>query len=615
MTIPDLDVPTDLLEPTSVQTGQIERSPIGARAAVVVVVLALVGAGLYGVRSFLTPAGADTSTEAVQQFLDAVAEEDVVGAVELLAPAERRSFGQPLLDIVDELARLEILDPDLDLSNVSGIDIEFRDVVLSSEPLGPGVELVHIDSGRATVSVEPGDLPIGPVITDVSDDLELGSSTQDSEPMATGDDGIVVIEQDGRWYVSMWYSVAELARRGTGAALPTFGAGPTPVGGEDPEAALRGLIEAGIDLDLEAIITMLAPDEAAALYDYSPLFLDEAQAGLDDMASYGPIGVSWGLTELTTTSRRDGDRAVVMVERFGFEVSSPDLSADVLWDGQCLTYEVIEGGYVDVGDSCAEQAEAVAGLGIEMPSFLTDLDAGGMGVVTRQVDGRWYVSPFETAFDSYLTILRQLERRDLDEMVDFMGEMAFMGLMGPTLPQGLAVPGGQLDGITLEGDDGEAAYLPSSTNDNDDLIPAGFGEGWEYLDRSDLDPEFWSGTWWDLDMSAFVRGSDAWAFEEELQVSVSVAEFADVAAGEEQFVGIFDAHFEPTGPDSGIGDRLARLSAYENEPEEDAYGSGQWLLQVGRFVVTLDVYGNSYDEVATVAEAHLHELADHLSGM
>lgn len=618
MTTPEFDAPTELLEPSSVQTAEVERSSAPARAAVVVVVLALVGAGLYGVRSFLAPAGAGSSTEAVQQLLDAVAEEDAVGAVELLAPGERRSFGQPMLDIVGELAGLEILDPDLDLSDVGGIDIEFTDLVLSSEPLAPGIELVHIDGGRATTRVEPSDLPLGPVITDFSDGLDLGESVQDSESMATGDNGFVAIEQDGRWYVSMWYSVAEAVRREVGAPFPAFGAGPAPVGGEDPEAALRGLIEAGIDLDLEAMIAMLPPDEAAALYDYSPLFLDDAQAALDEVLGYAPDGLSWGLTELTTKSDISGDKAVVVVERFGFEVSAPDLSASILWDGACFSYEVTEGGYVDVGDSCTEQSEAIAGLGVDMPSFLTDLDSGSMGVVARRVDGRWYVSPFETMFDTYLALLRQLDRNDVDEMVDFLGDMAFMGLMDPAFGQESGSVTGSGDFVfdeTAGSIGGDDDYLPVTANDNDDLIPSGFGEAWDYLDRSDLDPDFWPGAWWDLDMSGFVRGSEGWAFDDELQVSIAVAEFADAAIAAEQFAGIFDAHFEPTGPDTGTGDQVARLSSYENQPDEDPYGSGQWLLQVGRFVVTLDVYGTSYDEAATVAEAHLHEAVEHLSGM
>ena len=38
------------------------------------------------------------------------------------------------------------------------------------------------------------------------------------------------------------------------------------------------------DLDLEALIASLNPNEAEALQRYAPMFIDEAQAGLDEPA-------------------------------------------------------------------------------------------------------------------------------------------------------------------------------------------------------------------------------------------------------------------------------------------------------------------------------------------
>ncbi|MCP4085279.1 MAG: hypothetical protein GY745_09565 [Actinomycetia bacterium] len=616
MTPFEVDEPTDILEPSHTQTATVERSSIAARTTVVVVVLALVGAGLYGVRSFLSPAGASSGTDAVQQMLDAVADEDFIAAAELVAPAERRSIINPSFEIVGELARLEILDPDLDLSSLPGVDFEFTDVTLSTELLGPGVEMVYIDTGRATVRTTPDELPVGPVVDDLMAEFggDLGAPTQQSEAMGSATDGIVVIAVDGRWYVSMAYSAAEAIRRQAGAPLPTFDQGPEPVGGEDPEAALRGVIEAGIELDLEAMIAMLPPDEYAALYDYSPLFLDDAQQTIDGFLAEIPGGFSWGLTELSTTSDIDGDEAIVRVRSFGFEIEAPEGRADLRWDGECFHWEVTDNGWIDAGDTCSAQAEAMGDMGFAMPPFANVLDTSELGIVARQVDGRWYVSPFESVFEAYLVILRQLEREDIDEMVDFVDDLVSMGLGGGLLPNELTPPGGQLEGITIEGDDDDV-FVPVNPNENGDLIAPGFGEAWDHTERSDMDPELWQGSWWDLDMSTFVRGSDGWSFDDELQVSIAVAEFADPAAASDQFAGIFDSSPEPSGPAADIGDQVARLSAYENEPGEGPYSSGQWLLQVGRFVVTVDVYGGSYDEVATVAEAHLHEAAEHLAAM
>ena len=61
---------------------------------------------------------------------------------------------------------------------------------------------------------------------------------------------VAVVEEDGAFYVSSYYTVAELAAASEGYTLP---ATPIPaVGAESPEEAVRGMIDAAIDLDAAA---------------------------------------------------------------------------------------------------------------------------------------------------------------------------------------------------------------------------------------------------------------------------------------------------------------------------------------------------------------------------
>ena len=50
--------------------------------------------------------------------------EDVLGAMDVLLPGERRTFRQPMTDIMAELRRLEIVAKDADLGHVGGTDLE-----------------------------------------------------------------------------------------------------------------------------------------------------------------------------------------------------------------------------------------------------------------------------------------------------------------------------------------------------------------------------------------------------------------------------------------------------------------------------------------------------------
>ena len=89
------------------------------------------------------------------------------------------------------------------------------------------------------------------------------------------------MEEDGRWYLSLFYTSAESAREEAGDEdIPEEGV--TPDGGDSPEAAMDAILDAVEDLDLEAMIAALDPDEMQALQRYAPLFLDDAQAELDE---------------------------------------------------------------------------------------------------------------------------------------------------------------------------------------------------------------------------------------------------------------------------------------------------------------------------------------------
>ena len=60
--------------------------------------------------------------------MDASSAEDALGVVDLLLPGERETMRQPLIDIVDNLKRLEIADSSASLDKIGGLDIAFENV-------------------------------------------------------------------------------------------------------------------------------------------------------------------------------------------------------------------------------------------------------------------------------------------------------------------------------------------------------------------------------------------------------------------------------------------------------------------------------------------------------
>ena len=126
---------------------------------------------------------------------------------------------------------------------------------------------------------------------------------------------ITTVEQDGRWYVSLWYSVAEVARTGAGLTeVPEQDQAIVPDGGDSPEAAMDQFLERAASLDIEAMISSLDPDEAEALQRYAPLFIGEAQGSIDEMLAESGLEVSIEDVEYDVTV--DGDRATILPTSF-----------------------------------------------------------------------------------------------------------------------------------------------------------------------------------------------------------------------------------------------------------------------------------------------------------
>ena len=251
----------------------------------VIGVLAIGAAGVFAVTQMAgdNKGGAASPQELGDAVMESLAQEDLLGVIDLLLPGERETFGEPLSELVAELQRLEVVSDGATLEGIDGFDVvlDERSVEVASTNVDDIANITM--TADATVTVNGDELPVGELLTDnfgdVFDEIEGVEETESGLEFSLP---VTAVEQDGRWYVSGMYAIAEEARQGAGFdEIPAEGI--VPKGGDSPEGAVDVLLDGVEQLDLSAIIGAINPNEAEALQRYAPLFLGEAQDALDEI--------------------------------------------------------------------------------------------------------------------------------------------------------------------------------------------------------------------------------------------------------------------------------------------------------------------------------------------
>jgi hypothetical protein len=399
----------------------------------VVAVLAVGAAGVFAVSRFngATAGGAGDPTELGTQLLTAIENEDVLGMVDVLAPGERDLFREPMIDMVNELVRLEVLAPEADLAKIAGVDIELdRETVTARQTNVP--DIVNVDlSAEATSTVDGETVPIGDLITDNLDaDAVAEIRGTDETTTEEFEVSLTAVEQDGRWYFSLFHTAAEELRGGIEPEpdIPAEGIGAD--GADSPEAAVDSLLDRIESLDLAGMIRILNPGEAAALQRYAPLFLAEAEAALAEV----PIELE--ITDRQFRVEGDGDQRTVLIDgltisgRVDEQGTDQDVEFEVSIEGTCTravfadeTFEACAGDAASMPevDEFLAEATDVRAFVDALGRALADIEP--IGLELRSHDGRWFVSPTATVTESVLAVLRALDRQELDELIE-LGEAA-----------------------------------------------------------------------------------------------------------------------------------------------------------------------------------------------
>lgn len=434
--------------------GELEPEGRNSRLAVAGLTVAVVALGAAGVFAVAQLSGSNTggaeSPEAVgASMMAALEQEDMLGMVDLLLPGERDTFRQPMIDMVSELTRLEVLSSSASLADLSGLDIEMADQLTKVTPTNVADISNIMMTAQITASLDGDQLPIGDLIIDFAGD---GFDLSDFDEAATTTDfelPMTVVEQDGRWYLSLFHTAAEAARGATGEPIPETGLAPR--GGETPEGAVSVLLDGVEQFDIGKIIASINPNEAAALQRYAPLLLDDIDPLLAD------IPFTWQVTKTEFEVEGSGSERSVTVTALRIDGDAEGESFSLSITGRCVVVDAggeqfdsceLAQGQSSFDELLGESSKSVTELSTEFESVFADYNAPGITV--QEVDGMWYVSPIGTGIHQVLALMRALDREYIDRLIDTtqtVFDEVFEDLGG-----GLPFPG--LGDFTFDDDDG-----------------------------------------------------------------------------------------------------------------------------------------------------------------
>ncbi|MBV9934607.1 MAG: hypothetical protein JO367_09935 [Actinobacteria bacterium] len=367
--------------------------------------------------------GTNSPTAAVQKLVNAAADVDTLGMLDSLPPSERNALQGGLVDVTNELKRLKVLSADTDLHKIKGLDFKFDNLEYKTTPLADGITTVEITAGTAHNTINVKALPMGDFLHKMFDQQLKDSpdSQTNSSSIDTGSPvSMVTVKEDGHWYVSLAYTIAEAARKDAGRPAPNFGHGLQARGEATPEKAVESMLRSFTTLDVQRMLELLAPDEARALDDYAPMFLDDAKKSAADAASNFKATID----DIKLSSDKSGDTATVHLSSVAFSVQIEKVRFSVKAEGQCADVSVnglsvrdmadlppqLKGGK---GHFCQNDAQTKDALG-----FLPDFSKLHGGIITVQRNGSWFVSPTRTFFGAMTSVLRTLQPADLQKAVD-----------------------------------------------------------------------------------------------------------------------------------------------------------------------------------------------------
>jgi hypothetical protein len=366
-------------------------------------------------------AGAESPSTAANNLLNALGSGDVLGIMNGLAPAEAKLSKDYTEATISEAKRLEILKKDADPNKLSGVQIKSEGIKFddaAAEKVNDRLTINKVVEGKITITSDVKQVPLTDKLVDAlgpqldkagteTDTIDFAKekADRDGKPI-----GIATIKVGDEWYPSVFYTIANAALEQEDLKWPAQGIAPAGAGSANDAA--KQMVEKALDGDVEGVIALLPPDEMGVLQDVGPVILDQ-------MGKTSASGAK--LIELETDSKDVSGGKLLTIRKLVVEAEGE--TVEVSRDGDC--YSATAQGQTQrlCADELAQLVEQQGGRNI--PPAAVDVIArigaqvlkDGVGVVATEVDGKWYVSPFRTYSELFLTLMRGLEPKDIDELI------------------------------------------------------------------------------------------------------------------------------------------------------------------------------------------------------
>ena len=354
----------------------------------------LVGVGGYFAADFLLGGGgADSPTAAVEQLVDSVDRADLIGIADILNPTEVPGLEDLATKVSTKHGELVTKSED---DGLGGLDLEVADLELDVQMESDRVARVTVANGEIQVRSAAAALPAA--VTDRLDEEErqdldsFSANIDDFEEEFDRDLFVMVVEEDGGWYVSPYLTAAEYLVEVydlPSGDFDAYGAEPdTDKGAKDAVEAVEELADAVNSGDPDDVLAVLPSDtvKVASVYE------DALSDYLEDQFSGGkyPQGI-FDLKDVGSDTRELGDGSVMIdLDGARFQVATDwdreyvDDFREVEVDGTC---------FHETHEKCNESD------GSEVDLLASRLGIETIGLVAREVDEGWKVDPVRSLME------------------------------------------------------------------------------------------------------------------------------------------------------------------------------------------------------------------------
>ncbi|MFJ8959503.1 proline-rich domain-containing protein [Lentzea sp. NPDC102401] len=405
-----------------------KKKRTGLVVTAVVAVLLLIGGGVtfFALKKADpgTNAGQDTPAVAAKNLVEQLGSGDVVGIMASLAPAEAALSKDYMDSMTKEMKRLEILKPEADPNKLTGVEFKSENIKFdeaAAEKINDHLTINKLVEGKITITSDASKIPLTDKLVDALG-TEFSTTTSKSETVDITAEvkkrgmpiGIASIKVGDKWYPSAFYTIANAVLEEDKKKWPAQGI--AAQGASSAEDAAKQMVNAALDADLTKVIALLPPDEAGVLQDLGPLLLAEA-------GKQKPTGAKLNALETDVKDVTGGKQVTVKK----LSITAEGETMTITREGDCYAADVPGQGSQKLCASEITQLLKQQG-GKQIPAEAIDIIGrvagsvmkSGVGVVSTEVDGKWYVSPVRSYYELALTLFRGFEPKDVDALIELL---------------------------------------------------------------------------------------------------------------------------------------------------------------------------------------------------